>query len=100
MEMHPYQTYAWKTPLSGGSSASKKALAGKAEASHLYSFKQNYYKRSTNVAEFEQALKGLLDSSKAKFTDKAGFESFVRSRLESLFDFSDPEIKKYMKMLF
>ncbi len=67
MEMHPYQTYAWKT----GRAASKRSTKGKGEAKHLAEF------RGGN----KKSLAGLVDISRARFADMEGFMEFVRTRL-------------------
>ena len=67
MEMHPYQTYAWKT----GKAASKKATKGKNESG----FKKKF------VGGDKTALKGLIDTSRAKFRDDQAFFRFMRTRL-------------------
>jgi hypothetical protein len=75
MEMHPYQTYAWKS----GKPASNKSTGGKKEAMHLRNF------RGGNKA----SLAGLIDISRAKFSDMKGFITFVRLRLSLVADATD-----------
>ncbi|MDP9169703.1 MAG: hypothetical protein M3N54_03720 [Acidobacteriota bacterium] len=67
MEMHPYQTYGWKS----GKKVSKKSIKGKSEATH----KKNF------IGGDKSALKGLIDVSRAKFAEDAEFLKFVKTRL-------------------
>lgn len=67
MEMHPYQTYAWKT----GKAASKRATKPK---------KEGFFKRQFLGGD-TSALKGLIDINRAKFRDQKGFFQFMRTRL-------------------
>jgi len=76
MEMHPYQTYSWKS----STKASKKSTRMKKEAMHLRNF----------LGGDVGSLKGLIDQSRARFTD-ARYKLFLEVRLSMVA--SDAEIK-------
>jgi len=67
MELHPYQTYAWKSKKK----ASHKSTKGKNEAGHLKKL------RGGDTT----ALTGLIDTSRVRFKDSKAFYAFLRLRL-------------------
>jgi hypothetical protein len=68
MELHPYQTYSWKT----GKAASQGSIKGKGECQAL-----KRWKETGDVSE----LMKLIDISRAKFNDKDAFKGFMEARL-------------------
>lgn len=68
MELHPYQTYSWKS----GKPAAKSSTNGKGEGD---AFKK--WKQTGNTSD----LMNLLDISRAKFNDRDAFKGFIEARL-------------------
>ena len=77
MELHPFQTYAWKTPRP----ASHRSTRGKGEGHYLRDW----------LGGDGDAIWGLLDLGRAKFHSSEDFWDFVRTRLELVMDPDDIE---------